>query len=139
MARASKAEQEQRIEQFAELILRGAQRRDLIAWAKPRWGIQDRQLDKVIKAARERIGQSAHVDRSFEIGQAVHRLTLFMAQALKEGKLALALKAQHEINRLLGLGPRDGATEALDIATMRKNLKEIIAELFESGGPDGIC
>ena len=139
MARASKAEHEQRIEQFAELILRGAQRRDLIAWAKPRWRLQDRQLDKDIAAARERIGQSAHVDRSFEIGQARRRLTLFMAQALKEGKLALALKAQHEINLLLGLGPGDGATEALDVATMRKNLKEIGAELLKNGGLDGIC
>ena len=106
MARATEAEHEQRIEQFAELILRGAQRRDLIAFAKPRWHLQERQIDKDIRAARERISQSAHVDRTFEIGQALRRLNLMLALALKEGNVALALKAQHEIDVLLGLGAR---------------------------------
>ena len=140
MARATEAEHEQRIEQIAQaIIVRGAQRRELIAWAKPRWHINDRQIDKDIAAARERISQSARVDREFEIGQALRRLTLMLALALKEGKLAVALKAQHEINLLLGLGPRDGASEQFDIATIRKNLKEIGAELLEAGGLNGIC
>ena len=140
MARATKAEHEQRIEQIAQaIIVRGAQRHELIAWAKPRWHINDRQIDKDIAAARERISQSARVDREFEIGQALRRLTLMLALALKEGKLAVALKAQHEINLLLGLGPRDGASEQFDTATIRKNLKEIGAELLEAGGLDGIC
>lgn len=139
MARATEAEHEQRIEQFAELILRGAQRRDVIAFAKPRWRLNDRQIDYDIAAARARIRQSAHIDREFEIGQAVRRLTLMLALALKDGSVALALKIQHELDRLLGLGPGDGAIETLDIATMRQNLKEMSAEYLDKRGLDGLC
>ena len=59
MARATEAEHEQRIEQIAQaIIVRGAQRSELIAWAKPRWHINDRQIDKDIAAARERIAKA---------------------------------------------------------------------------------
>jgi hypothetical protein len=138
MARATKAEHEQRIEQFAELMLRGAQRRDLIAWAVPRWGVKERQLDKYIAAARQRIAQSAKVDLEFENAQSLRRHTLVFAQAYKDGKLAVASKALHEIDVLRGLGARGEQTQQIDIATMRKNFKEIASELLEREGPDGL-
>lgn len=137
MARATETEHEQRIEQIAQaIIVRAAQRSELIAWAKPRWHINVRQIDYDIAAARARIAQSARVDREFEIGQAVRRLNLVLVLAIKESKLAVALKAQHEINLLLGLAPHDGAIEQFDIATIRKNLAEIATELLQRGGTD---
>ena len=137
MTRATKAEHEQRIEQIAQAInVRGAQRHELIAWAKPRWHINDRQIDKDIAAARTRVAQGAKVDHEFETAQSLRRHTLVFVQAFKEGKLAVASRALHEIDVLRGLGARGQAIEPLDAATMRKNFEEIAAELLEAGGPD---
>jgi hypothetical protein len=139
MARATETEHKQRIDQIAHAInVRDAQRSELIAWAKPRWHINDRQIDYDIAAARARIAQSSHVDLEFENGQSLRRHTLVFVQAYKDGKLAVASKALHEIDVLRGLGARGEQTQQIDIATIRKNLKEIGAELFENGGLDGL-
>jgi len=139
MARATKAEHDQRIQLIAQaIIVRDAQRHDLITWAKPRWHINDRQIDYDIAAARERIGQSTRVDHEFETAQSLRRHTLVFVQAYKEGKLAVASRALHEIDVLRGLGARGEHVEQIDAATMRKNFEEIASELLEKGETDGL-
>ncbi len=139
MPRASKAEHEQRIEQFVQLmILKDAQRRDLIPWAKARWGIGERQADKYIAAARERMVQGLAVDRAFESAQSLRRHAVVFVQALKDGKLAVAEKALHDIDLLRGLGVRGAQAQELDTATLRRNFAEIAAELLEAGELDEV-
>jgi hypothetical protein len=137
MPRATKAEHEQRIEQVCRLLIQAAQRRDVITWATPRWGVGERQLDKYIAAAQERIAQSLPGDRTYEIALSLRRHTFVYGQAMKDGKLTVAEKALEGIDRLLRRSGGDGSQQP-DIATIRKNLTEIATELFKTGELDEI-
>jgi hypothetical protein len=138
VARATKAEHEQRIEQTSAALMLGRQRHEIVAWATGRWGIGERQVDKYIRAAGERISQSVPGDRAYEIALSLRRHTLVFSQAIKDGKLAVADRALHEIDVLRGLRVRGAQAEQLDPATIRKNLKEIVAEHAGKAGLDGI-
>jgi hypothetical protein len=139
VGRATKAEHEQRIEQVCQLLIQGAQRRDVINWALGRWDVGERQVDKYIHAAHERIAQSLPADHAYEIALSLRRHTLVWAQAYKDGRLAVADKAVHEIDVLRNLRAHSDQTPRLDPATLRKNMEEIATEILKNGALDGPC
>ena len=74
------------------------------------------------------------MDRAFGSAQSLRRHAVVFVQALKDGKLAVAEKALHDIDLLRGLGVRGAQAQELDTTTLRRNFAEIAAELLEAGG-----
>ena len=139
MPRATKVERDKRIEQVCQLLIQGAQRRDVINWALGRWSVGERQVDKYIHAAHEHIAQSLPADHTYEVALSRLRHTLVWGQAIKDGKLAVADKAVHEIDVLRNLRAYGDQTPQLDPATLRKNMEEIATEILKNGALDDPC
>ena len=81
MPRATKVERDKRIEQVCQLLIQGAQRRDVINWALGRWSVGERQVDKYIHAAHEYIAQRLPTDHTYEVALSLARHTLVWGQA----------------------------------------------------------
>lgn len=126
MARATRAQQQRRIDELTELLLQGVPRRKILEWVAQKaaqpdgelWVLSERQIDTYIAIAHKRIAELAKVDRSFETGRAVGRLNSLYIKAVASGNTSQALKVQREIDRLLALGPQDAVGEQPDPAAV---------------------
>lgn len=107
--KATDAEYEQRVTAVYGLILNGASRPDILAYAaketdkKQAWSVDDRQVDNYIRDARKLLKAHARVDRDYQLGQARERLNLLFARAMSIMDYKTALAVQKEINALEGL------------------------------------
>ena len=137
MARATRAEQQRRVDEIGELLLQGASRRKIHAWVQQKagqpggehWALGERQIDTYIRRARTEIAKEANIDHHFETGRAVSRLNAQYLTARMNHNDSLALKIQREIDRLLGLGPQDGATGQPDLVARREALALELAKM----------
>jgi hypothetical protein len=137
MARATRAQQQRRVDEIRELVVQGLSRRQIHAWVRQKasqpdgahWLLQERQIDTYIRLAHAEIAKEANIDRPFENGRARIRLNSQYLQAVMNHNDSLALKIQREINRLLGLGPQGAATGEVDINARRKAIALEMAKM----------
>jgi len=105
MSKPTKAEMEQRVTQVYTLLLNGASRADVLAYAAKTYDIATRQTDMLIKRARKQLQQRADYDRDEQFGQAVERFRLIFSKAMKVQDFRVAIAAQKEVNALYDLYP----------------------------------
>jgi hypothetical protein len=146
MTRATRATQQRRADDCRELLERGYSRHKIHTWVHQKasqlggeyWILQERQIDAYVARAHSEISAEANVDRHFEKGRALSRLNTQYAKARVDGNDSLALKIQCEIDRLLGLGQADEASEQPDREARRAALLLELAKLIDEGkGDDG--
>lgn len=105
-----------RRDQIAALLLRGYTRREVLAWARDHsgWGLADSTVDDYIRAARDDIKHPNSIDLESAWYEAHDRTKAMLREAItmvkespdpvsKERALALQLKIEGELNKLLGV------------------------------------
>lgn len=141
MTRATRAQQQRRVNDCRELIVQGLARHQIHSWVHQKatqlggeyWVLQERQIDTYIGLAHSDITKEAGIDRRFETGRAVSRLNALYAKARLKDNDSLALKVQCEIDRLLGLGQADEFGEQPDRDVRRAAAIADLAKLIDQG------
>lgn len=101
----------------------------------------DDKAQAIFDAARDRVLSVAKFDRQSEIGAGLSRLRRICSKAIMSGELNIAVSAQTQINKLLGLFPSpgagDGGADGKDDPDNRDELQAIADHLRPLGlGPD---
>lgn len=104
MAKATKAEVQERVNAIYQLILVGASRKDIIQFASSQeWGVTNRQVDTYARKARELFAAEASRERNEYRDESYMRLMYILSRCLEVQDYKTALSTQKEINELFGL------------------------------------
>ena len=79
--------------------------------------VSERQIARYIQEVRGELRASAKFDRDEEIGKALARLEEVYRRALQKGRFTAALRAQRELNELMGLKLQPGEGDGRDLHT----------------------
>jgi hypothetical protein len=106
MARSTKVETEQRIEQVYKLLLGGAAFPDIREFAsapEQNWNVSDKQIRRYMTAAHERIQKYAQAKEATNFALALLRRDQLYAHAMGAGDFRTALAVDQDRCKLLGL------------------------------------
>lgn len=103
VAKASKAEFENRINEVFSMLVIGATTAHIVRYSSETWGVTRRQTEKYIARATERLKKLATIDREVEVSKAIKRYEMIFQKALKDGQYYAAINAQKELCKLLAL------------------------------------
>lgn len=103
MPKATTAQMEARKTQVLTMLVNGADRAEILAYAAKNWQISPRSADTLIKRANAVFEQEAEPVRKAEIGRAIRRLNLIFKKAMSVQDFRVALTAQKQLNDLLAL------------------------------------
>lgn len=108
--RATEAETEQRTSEVYRLLVKGASRPDILQFGSTKWGLGNRAIDDIIKAATQRLKVAASTIREAELGKALERREDLYRQALTTQQISVALQVDESRCKLLGLFPKPEVT-----------------------------
>lgn len=101
--RATIAETERRVSIVYNMLLNGANRRDILQFNAKNWMLSDRAVDNIISKANKEISEVCEEERETQFGLAIKRLNALYFKSLTEGDIRTALNVQKEINEVVGL------------------------------------
>lgn len=99
--KATNAIAEERINAIFKMLLEAYSRRQIIQYAAEHWKINESQVDKYIRKARDYIMQDAAIERSEWLTEALASLKDIQRQAISAGQYSSAAKACELQARLL--------------------------------------
>lgn len=153
MAKATRAETQQRIQQVYRQLLAGSSRVQIMQFAaKKEWAVKNRQIDTYIRRATDMMVVDSEFHRKAEFGKALARLNLQYRTCLKDKDQKTLLAVQKEINALLSLylpppvqtlqllGIDQGAINLLnaDLASRGVSLAQVIQSMLKEIDADGL-
>jgi len=115
--RTSEVQLDGRIRQVEKLLLRGSSYSDLVTFCDGTFGVSERTAERYIAEAYRRIRLAHEKDRELDIAIAKARYEEIIRLAIERMELAVAVSAQRNIDRLLGLDAPErvehGASDSL--------------------------
>lgn len=144
-ARATEAEFALRVDAVLQLLLGGAQRRDIIRFGsapEQAWNVSDRQITDYIAAATQALEESLEKDRDRLISRELAQRQHLYAAALSSGDVRTALAVKKDLCELLGLYPakkveHSGELAELSMDERRARLNRVIDSLRQRGAAAG--
>jgi hypothetical protein len=132
MARATKAELEQRLAEISPLVADCMKIREIRAWvnAKTSWGPQlcDSTLKYYARRARALMKESADFDYAEEFGLTKCRLERIVARASAKGDLRTELAATRQLKELLSLAAPKREDSGIDAEAASAQLVAEVAQ-----------
>lgn len=98
---------EQRIDEIVPLILQGWRSSQVVKHCETAYGVCRVTAFRYIAQAREKIRESADIDRAEEISKAKGRYEYFIKAALERNEIQAAIASQDRIVKLFGLSAPD--------------------------------
>jgi hypothetical protein len=102
-AGTSRAEKEQRIRKFAQIIANGGRRSDCCRYAAEKWGVNERTVDRYLDEARRQLRADWDLERPQMIADLLCQCSTLQIEARKAGQYHIALGAINTAARLAKL------------------------------------
>jgi len=103
MCKCTQAEKEKRIREVVKRLAFGEVRAEIVQYGSETWQITERQCDKYIRIATDRLAAIGDPDLETEKRRAVERAAVIMALAIDASQYRNALAANEQIIKLHGL------------------------------------
>ena len=103
MAKASKAEIEERIHTVYQMRIAGKSRTDILRHASDKWGISTRQTENYIAKAQKLVRSDYEMDRKQLTAEQISRYEKVFEKAFAKNQLSNCIGALSGISRLAGL------------------------------------
>ena len=103
MAKATRAQQEQRINELIPLLVQGVGRRDIVQYATKKWGCNSRQVDTYMARARAVLMEMLDDQRASALAEHIEARRLIRKAAFAAGDYRLALEVMRDEAKLWGL------------------------------------
>lgn len=129
--KVNNAERDQRIDDVVQLLLGGAQRRDILKACAKMFGVSARQTDRYIASAYARIAAEKAPERTALVNTAHARYTRLFMKSLAAGNFSAAIAAQDRIVSLFGLAAP--TRSAVDVRIDHAQLAQVL-EMAEARG-----
>jgi len=94
---------EQRVNELVKLLLKGSDREEILLFCSDNWKIGERQSDKYILRAKNKIEQSVKRSIDYDYAKAVRRYEDLYKMSLNKGDYRTALAVNKELTTLQGL------------------------------------
>ena len=101
--RSTKSEKEFRVSTVYGLLCDGLSRTQICHFAADNWEVSERNADRYIAEARERIAHDCSMSRQAFLAEAISRLRNYEQQASKRGQLQVATNSVRLQAELVGL------------------------------------
>ena len=111
MAKATRLEMEQRVEELAQMLLQGHGNTACVQHAAQQWGVKRRQAYRLIERSWALIRsdtEKSGCDRRALLAWTIDRLMRAAAQGLELKNPSASVGALKELNLLVGLGAHSG-------------------------------